>query len=108
MTGKRVVSRIRTVDASPRSTSSASRSRPTSGFMAPASRDPSGEQARQRPEDRLEEIRLAAAEPDERQIGVADEGAQDPPHLGADQAEDDDPELEDPLDVPAQDPVLQW
>src|SRR5882757_1686969 len=46
-------------------------------------------------DDGLEEVRFALAEEGEGFTGVADERPQDPGHLRADQAEDDDPDAED-------------
>ena len=55
----------------------------------------------------LEEVGFAAPDPDKLQFRVADERAEDPAHLGTDQAEQDDPASEDRLHVTVEHPVIQ-
>src|SRR5690349_10837740 len=50
-------------------------------------------------EDGLEEVGVALAEDAEVLVGVADEGAEHPGHLRADEAKDDHPDLEDRADA---------
>src|ERR1700722_1430490 len=49
----------------------------------------------ERVEDGFEEVGVDGAQPGEGLVGVADEGAQDPGHLSADEAEYGDPDLEE-------------
>src|SRR5262245_57974524 len=75
--------------------------------MSPAPECASLEQTRHLLDHRQEKVRFPPTKPCEREIGVTDEWPQDPPHLGSDQSENNDPELENPLDVAAEDAVLQ-
>ena len=54
-------------------------------------------------EDGFEEVGVAVSEEGEGFVGAADEGAEDPAHLCADEAEDDDPDAKDSADVSAED-----